>query len=309
MIDSIAAMIQDVVGMLVGQDFGVWARGDVERIAGAAGWSVQEGEYGLVIETGGPVRVRATRIGYGQERFGFGELIDLQVTESCAAEELAELHAATLAAVVAVLGPPALVGGPDAWAFWRDPRVRLERDLRRSSVTLRVEPAEPAEEEENRNAEYHPDWQYPLWTAEPDVHSAAAASLVGMMFYDARPAETWEEFETSLRGLFVSLASDMPALIDYISHVGWEIAEVDGDHMVAGWFNEDGANINSAIYNTTESTDYPRVPLDPAGGERVAQIAIDTIRSWGRDSPAALFHQNWTSAEVRFSAKSGFRIS
>ncbi|WP_433793388.1 hypothetical protein [Actinoplanes sp. CA-252034] len=98
-------MIQDIAGMLVGQDFGAWSRADIERIAGAVGWSVQDDEYNLVIETGGPVRARSTKIGYGQDDFGFGEQVDLQVTETCAAGDLAAVHAATLTAVVSVLGP------------------------------------------------------------------------------------------------------------------------------------------------------------------------------------------------------------
>jgi hypothetical protein len=303
-------MIQNIAGMLAGQDFGTWSRADIERIAGAAGWSLQEEEYRLVIEAAGPVRGQSTKISYGQDRYGYGEQTDLQVTETCAAGELAELHAATLAAVVAVLGPPAMVGGPDAWTFWRQPRVRLERDLRRSSVTLRVEPAEPAEEEAYSSAEWDEGWQPEhLWNAEPDVGGSAAKSLAGMMIYEARPAETWDEFETSLRDLCVSFATDLPALRDYVPHVGWEIRERDGDHMVAAWMNEGGINVQSAVYNTTESTDHPELPLEPGSGVRVAEIITDTIRGWGLASPARLRHHCWATTPVRLSVSSGIRTA
>lgn len=302
-------MIQDIAGMLVGQDFGAWSRADIERIAGAAGWSVRDGEYSLTIETGGPVEARSTKISYGQEDFGYGEQTDLQVSETCAADLLAEWHAATLAAVVAVLGPPAMVGGPHAWAFWRRPRVRLERDLRRSSVSLSVEPAEATEEEEYSNAEYLPGWQPThLWNAEPDVNSAAAKSLGGMMIYEARPADTWDEFASSLRDLFVSLAADVPALLDHVPHVGWEITEAAGDHAVAGGFNESGVHVHSLVYNTTETTDYPSLPLGPDSGARVAEIALDTIRGWGLAAPTELRHECYVTGPVRLSAASGFRV-
>ncbi|RZU46559.1 hypothetical protein EV385_6633 [Krasilnikovia cinnamomea] len=306
----IAAMIQDVAGTLVGQDFGAWSRADIERIAGAAGWSIRENQHSLIIETGGPARARSTKVSYGQEDYGYGEQTDLQITETCAADELAPLHAATLAAVVAVLGPPAMVGGPHAWAFWRNPRVRLERDIRRPSVTLRVEPAEPAEAQEYSDAEWSPDWQpTDLWNAEPDVNSDACKSLLGMMSYDARMADTWDEFETSLRELFASLSADLPLLLDYVPHVGWEISEADGDHMVAGSFNSDGVHVHSVVYNTTQSTDYPSLPLEPDSGARVAEIAIDTIRGWGHASPVRLRHQCFVTGPVRLSAKSGFRLA
>ncbi|MCO8274081.1 hypothetical protein M1L60_26115 [Actinoplanes sp. TRM 88003] len=302
-------MIQNIAGMLVGQDFGAWSRADIERIAGAAGWSVQDGEYSLPLETGGPLKARSMKISYGQDEFGFGEQTDLEVSETCAPEALAELHAATLAAVVAVLGPPAMVGGPDAWTFWRRPRVRLERNLRRSSVTLRVEPTEPAEEEEYKNAEYLPGWRPAhLWNAEPDVNSAAAKSLDGMMIYEAGPATTWDEFESSLRDLFVSLASDVPTLIDHVPHVGWEISEATGDHAVAGGFNADGVTVYSLVYNTTEYTTYPTLPLGPDSGSRVAQITVDTFRDWGITSPAGLRHECYVRNPVRLSAISGFRV-
>lgn len=306
----IAAMIQDMAGMLVGQDFGTWSRADVERIAGAAGWSVQDGDHSLTIETGGPARARSTKISYGQDRFGYGEQIDLQVIETCSAGELAALHAATLAAVVSVLGPPAMVGGPDAWAFWRNPRVRVERDLRGSSVTLRVEPAEPTEEEEYSNAEWSPDWEPAhLWNAEPDVNSGACKSLLGMMIYEARPASTWKEFEKSVHDLFVSFAVDQPALAGYVPHVGWDIAPVDGDREVQGWFDEDGVHVGTIIFNTTDTADVTKLPPGPDSGARVAEIVIDTIRGWGLASPEQLRHRCWTPAPVRLSAKSGFRIA
>ncbi|BBH70870.1 hypothetical protein ACTI_75550 [Actinoplanes sp. OR16] len=292
-------MIQNVAGTFVGQDFGTWSRADIERVAAA-------------VPAGGPVQVHSTEIHHGQERFGFGAFTAVELVETCAPDELAAVHAATLAAVVAVLGPPPMVGGPGAWAFWRDPRVRVERDLRRSSVTVRVEPAEPAENEEYINSQYLEGWEPPhLWTAEPDMNSDAGKALIGMMLVEARPATTWDEFETSLRALLVSLASDLPALSEYVTHLGWEIQEVDGDHMVASWMNEGGVNIHSVVYNTTDETTYPKMPLEPESGARAAEIAIDTIRSWGRDSPEQLRFDCWTAGSdaVRLSLSSGIRLA
>ncbi|SDS88751.1 DUF6301 family protein [Actinoplanes derwentensis] len=302
-------MIQDVAGPLAGQDFGRWSRADVERVAGAVGWSVQDGDHHLTVDTRSPLRARSTKIGYGQDAFGYGEQIDFQVTETCPADELAALHAATLASVADVLGPPALVGGPGAWAFWREPRVRVERHLRRCLVTVRVEPAGPAEHEEHSTAEWSPDWEpTDLWYAEPDVHSAACRSLGGMMFHDARNAATWAEFEQSVRELFVSFAADLPALAGHVSHVAWDISPEAGDREVQGVFNESGARVCEIVFGVTETADYTRLPPGSGSGARVAEIALDIIRGWDLDSPERLRHYCYTPAPGRITARSGFRI-
>ncbi|MET0414571.1 MAG: hypothetical protein ABW022_00935, partial [Actinoplanes sp.] len=81
-----------------------------------------------------------------------------------------------------------------------------------------------------------------------------------------------------------------------------------GDHAVAGSFNADGVKVYSFVYNTTESTDHPRLPLEPDSGARAAGSAVDTIRGWGLASPAGLRHECYVTGPVRLSAMSGFRV-
>ncbi|HWS39510.1 MAG TPA: hypothetical protein VN408_43045, partial [Actinoplanes sp.] len=231
------------------------------------------------------------------------EHTDFEIAESCPADRLEARYAAALAAVVSVLGPPALVGGPGAWTFWREPRVRLERDIRHATLTLRVEPAEPAEAEEyswGRGGEWDP---LDLWTAEPDLRSDAAQSLIGMTFHHAGPAQTWGLFESSLRELFVSFGADIPSLAAYVPQVGWQITPVGGGRFVNGRFTPDGIELGS---------DDPGIETElPPGadsGRRVAEIALAAIRGWGLASPTELRHRCRMPQRGRLDARSGFRI-
>lgn len=298
-------MIHDVAVMLVSQDFGTWSSADVERIVTAAGWALgDEHHYRVAIDTGGAYRARTMKRYHGQDRFKYGEHTDLQIEESCPADELETRYAATLAAIVSVLGPPALVGGPDAWAFWRRPRVRLERDLRRCSVTLRVEPAEPAEWEEHSHAEWSEDWEpLHLWTAETDPSSDAGRSLIGMTFYEARPVTTWEQFEKGLTALFVSFAADIPTLAAYVPHVGWRIMLVAGGRFVGGRFTPDGVELGA-----DDPAIETELPPGADSGRRIAEISLAAVRGWGVDSPAHLRHHCRAPNPARLSARSGFRI-
>ncbi|GAA4947105.1 hypothetical protein [Actinoplanes utahensis] len=304
-------MIEEVAGILAGQDFGTWSRADIERIAGAAGWSVQDGDYRLTIETGGPARVWSTKLSYGQDGFGYGEQTDLEITETCPADQLPALHTATLAAVTAVLGPPALVGGPHAFSFWRKPRVWLERDLRYRSVTLLVQPADPAENEEYSNAEYAEGWRpRHLWNAEPDVQSDAAGSLGGMMLYDGPEATTFDEFATGLRRLFMSFATDLTTLADYVPGVGWEIRPVDKsvNEEISGWFDEASINLQKIRFGTTDA-EHIKLPLGAENGARAAETILGWVRGWAVTEPAAqLRHHCYVRPPVRLWARAGFRI-
>lgn len=304
-------MIQDIAGMLAGQDFGTWSRADIERIAAAAGWTVQqEQEYRLTFVDGGSLSAHATRSSPAGERGGFGDLADFAVTEKCDPAELAGLHAATLAAVVAVLGPPALVGGPGAWAFWRQPRVRVERDMWSSTVTVRVEPAEAAENEEYRDAEYMPDWKpgY-LWYVEPDVNSAAGRSLLGMMFYEAPLVTTWDEFEKTLRELFVSFAVDVPALADHASHILWSLTPETREREVEGLFQVGGVTVfDEVVFNVSMETGQTRLPPGEESGLRAAEMALEVVRGWGLGSPENLRHRIYAPPPSHATARSGFRI-
>lgn len=76
--------------------------------------------------------------------------------------------------------------------------------------------------------------------------------------------------------------------------------------MVAGSFNANGVHVHSVVYNTTESTRYPTLPLEPDSGAPVAEIAVDTIRRLGSRltggaAPRMLRHRPGpTEREVRF---------
>lgn len=298
-------MIENVAATLVSQDFGTWSRADIERIVAGAGWSIgDEEEYSVPIETGGVGHARSMKRHYGQDGFGYGEHTDLQIEESCPADQLEARYAATLAAVISVLGPPALVGGPDAWTFWRNPRVRLARDIRRTAVTLRVEPAEPAEAEEYSNANWSEGWEPEhLWNAEPDLTSDAEESLIGMLFHDAGPAQTWDQFERSLRELFASFAADIPTLAAYAPHVGWQITPVSGGRFVNGRFTPDGVELGS-----DDPGIETELPPGPDSGRRIAEIALTAMRGWGLASPAELRYRCRVPRPGRLSAQSGFRI-
>ncbi|WP_433793389.1 hypothetical protein [Actinoplanes sp. CA-252034] len=176
-------------------------------------------------------------------------------------------------------------------------------------MTLRVEPAEPTEAEECSNAEWSPDWQPEhLWNAEPDVGGDAGRSLLGMMIYEARPAETWDEFEKSMRDLLVSFGADLPALLDYVPHVLCQVTPETGEHELSVWANASGIHADVITFNTTDSTETSTMPLEPGSGALAADFVMEVVRGWGLDSPARLRCRSYSPAPVRLSARSGFRV-
>ncbi|WP_344316564.1 hypothetical protein, partial [Actinoplanes couchii] len=175
----------------------------------------------------------------------------------------------------------------------------MERDLRRSTVTLRIQPAEAAENEEYSNARYMPGWEHELWSATPDEGGDAYRSLIGMMFFHAPNVTGWDEFEATVRDLFVSLAADVPALGDRAPHILWTLTTESGDREVSGLFKKEYVSLQGeVVFNFTVDVDTTEFPTGPESGRRVAETALAIVRGWGLE-PEQLRYYLYTPAPVR----------
>ncbi|MEU7871754.1 hypothetical protein [Dactylosporangium sp. NPDC049140] len=301
----------DQLTALLQADFGAWSRDDVERVTSGLGWRLDPDE------ADGPMRVTARPRPEWDDRGWFGEYTSLTVhrgtPEAASATEHAGAHRAALADVAAVLGPPALVGGPDAWARWRLPKtvVTLEGSLsrRRGRSTLRLEvaPRDATENDESWNAKWNEDWEpWYSWRATAPSGTPASRTLDGMMSWQRRNAAGWDELGSNLGSLFASLACDLSVLREYAWDVTWVIEPADGrDAYVQGYFGRREADRVAVVQTREEWRRAPDSPgteiLNPTGpdGLRVAELALAEIRSWELSGPDGLCYQAWSDDGYR----------
>ncbi|GAA3289404.1 hypothetical protein Dvina_23215 [Dactylosporangium vinaceum] len=106
---------EDQLGVLLQADFAAWSRADLERVTGALGWRLgpdDEDAFSTAVATDGAEEVVARPREPWDGRGWFGDYTALEVRREVPVEEHTGAQRDALAALVAVLGPPALVGGP-----------------------------------------------------------------------------------------------------------------------------------------------------------------------------------------------------
>ncbi|MDG6101787.1 hypothetical protein Daura_37995 [Dactylosporangium aurantiacum] len=281
---------------------GDWSQAAFDRLVAAHGWTAEAtGRREPVFGIGDGATLRAGSWDAGH--YGHGELSALTVTQPVDADGAAAAYRRALAAAVAVLGHPPLVGdeGRAPFARWRGARTTLTLALvRGTELRLEVEPTEARE-----NLIYHhqkwmmsPDDWAPdeLWTTEPDVEAPQAGALLGMMSYPHSPAETLDGTLEELRALLRSWVEALPLLHPYASSARWRLRRPGGD-MVAeaavtpdrvtarfGWSDQYGEPVTAAP-NPDVADDVVRRTADALARAGVTEPAQLRGAAWS-DTPA-----------------------
>lgn len=286
--------IKDFIRDLAQHDFAVWSRADLDRALAEGSWETCEYDSGSL---------KADRDGWcwmasgcaQWEREYFGEFKKLTVKRRVAASRVAasttgEEYRQLLAAAVEVLGPPGIVGGPDAVARWRRPDVTMTVSRRifcgKGEVKLSIVPTEPTEDNEYLMARGDPTYEpSEHWYVRPVPGSANDKALNGMMFYPHPSVADWAELRERLRTLFGSLAADLPVLRPYVSDIVWVLAHLNGDWLAQGWFNPDEVHLELAPSGT-------KLDLPPGldNGVQVAEATVEALRT-AAGSPSELRYE------------------
>jgi hypothetical protein len=297
---------------LLRADPGGWSRADIDRVLAELGWHLRPddvdpyNEWRLRVAADGPLEVTAdlqNMSGYGGR---FGEFVQIDVTRRYPVAEVEAAAAAVIAEVVAVLGPPPMVGGPGPWARWRLPTTIVEvrqdgplMDHPTGRVWLSVLPRDAAENFYSWTAKWSPDWQpgY-LWRVSAD--GPPGQPLHGMMSYRHPAAETIERFEDNLRSVFHSAAGDIGVLQPYVADINWVVHTADRTRFVQGSFAADLCTFDNEETSKLMAQNDGELfgvlieaPFDGAAGLRIADLTIAEIRTWGVDDPRELRAEAW----------------
>jgi hypothetical protein len=285
---------------------GGWSNAEVEAVFAGRGWDFTDRDrYGTVKAVSGAVRVTA----YGGRK-GDTDFTRIDVDESVPLAESGSRFRAALAAAVAVLGDPPLVGGPGAFARWRGKPLTVivsHRALRTTArVRLTVTPTDAIEREEYSHSNYTPGWTPDYrWTTMPDTDAPANAALGGMMTYPYPPAETLDQLGSDLRELFASFAADLPLLHPYASDASFRIFGAHGAWLADGVFTHERASVAVGSANAPRET----FALDgPATGATIATRVMDALRAAGITSPDQLSGSVWSATPAERLDADGFTI-
>jgi hypothetical protein len=273
---------EHVVRKLAYGDVGQWRRPDVQQFVGLLGWELDAASRILV---GGVVAGRVVLTPERLDRFGFGECCRIEVAAAFDPDDYRD----TLTTAATVLGPPTVVGGPGARAMWRLPDRNVTFDV----SGLSVEPREPAEARDYFDWEWDAEYEPPFrWALQPTPDDE-------LFFTGWPPAADWDEFASMVRAVFGALAFDVPLLAPYTRTIIWNISFED--RYVQGWFAPDECHLETPTAHdlpTTAKNGIPGLTVESGVaslGERVADLAVTTIRSWNLATPADLTHRAWSN--------------
>ncbi len=236
------------------------------------------------------------------ERNGHGEFSGVHASQPAVASSYRQV----LAAAVGLLGVPALVGGPDAYAKWRRPdtTVTVSRRLHReqASIAVAVAPTVPTETADYRYAEWDPDWTpRSRWEVRPQPGSPADHALVGNMRYPHRNVTSWPELSDCLHTLFGSLAADICDLRPYASAIVWVLSTAGGDLAAQGWFADDECHLEMP------GAEPLTLPPGLGSGLRLADLTMQALRRSTASSPKDLRYEAWAPRPQRASVD-GFGV-
>ncbi|MCO1654837.1 TY-Chap domain-containing protein [Pseudonocardia humida] len=272
---------------------GSWSRAEIDAVLAGRGWEItgERGYTGLAAAGGVEVQVLPAGAGSGSD---FRRVV---VRERLASAAAATRFREVLAAVVAVLGDPPLVGGPAAFARWRgDPLTvivshRPGRDT--ATVAMTVTPTDVIEAEEYRSSSIDPV-QPPdhHWTTWPDTDAPEHRSLHGMMSFPRPPATDLDELGRNLRELFGSFTADLPLLHPYAGGACVRILGPTGEWLADGAFTRDGARLRVGGGNAPSES----FPLDGARtGTVIADRVMAALAAAGVEKPGQLRCRVWST--------------
>lgn len=285
---------------------GGWSDAEVAALFAGRGWEfTQKDIVGKVTAVSGQMRVTA----YGDRR-QWDHFTRIDVDESVPLAESGARFRAVLAAAVAVLGDPPLVGGPGAFARWRGKPLTVivshRAILTTARIRLTVTPTDAIEGEEYSHSNYTPGWTPDhRWTTMPDTDAPENATLVGMMTYTYPLADTLDQLGSDLRELFGSFATDLPLLYPYASDASFRIFGAQRTWLANGAFTHERASVAVGSANAPRET----FALDGAAtGEAVATRVMDALTAAGIASPDQLSGSVWSATPAEQLYADGFTI-
>jgi hypothetical protein len=298
---------------LLGADPGGWSLTDVKRVLAGLGWHIRPDLAdidvamprpcnSLEVVTHGSAAVAVNLQGGDTQGPWFGECVGIEVRHSYPADEIDAAAISTIAEVAAVLGPPTLVGGPDARARWRLTATIVEVTRKRNlgEVSLSVLPRDATENLYVQNAVYGEDLDPKGWQVRP-VSRQSATALAGMMSCPPPAARTLDGLEGNLYQVLSSVAEDIGVLQPYVPDIHWAIQTLEEKRrFVVGWFDASACHFGTheTMAATAQDSGQPSglridAPFGRSAGKRIADLAIAEIRSWGIDGPADLEGGAW----------------
>jgi type III secretion system-like peptide-binding chaperone len=278
---------------------GGWSRAEIEAVLGRCGAEITDERLMWVTATGGGVEMTAFR---GDGHGSGPDFGSVRVRESLPMAAAGPRFREVLAAAVAVLGDPPLVGGPGAYARWRgDPltvivsrRPPLGRRRDTAAVELTVTPTDVIETEEYRSGTYDPAWRPEhRWTTDPDTDAPEHRTLGGMTAFPHPPAADLAELGDNLRELLGSLTADLPLLHPYASSACLRVL-----HRSSGeWLADCAITADRARVRVGgSSAPLESVPLDGSRtGAEIAGRIMDAVAAAGVEALDRLSVLVWSA--------------
>lgn len=301
--------MSSMVELLARHDFGTWSQADIERLLATAGLTIEDDEWGAGAKAWDGWELRLSRRQAHDEDNGYSDFTAVRAVRKVPAGSVPRAHRDLMAAATDTLGKPAVVGGPGAWATWRDANtttLTVSQRIHREDgwLTIAVVPTEAYETEVYRNAEYNPDWRpESRWEIRPEPGSLADQKLLGMMGWPHPNATTWDKLTANVTELFGSLNQDLPILHPLASCLVWTVSVHNGPWIAQGWFSHQ----ESQLEIPGEQLVLRVGEFDPATGEVFAQKTIAALKH-AAETPKALRYTGFATVKPQEVNMIGFGV-
>lgn len=301
---------------------GSWSSAEMTALAASIGWGApvetRAGDLRAELTTPGEsarLLIDRTPDSLAGARSEFGEFMGIRVSQTLAPAVIDPAYRAALAECVRLLGPPPLVGGPDAFVRWRGPdRIfTLSRDLDEPAVLrFDVRPTEGAEQQDYLDQKWSEDWiPDACWSVVPDRDDESLRAAMDFEWPGKeRPAAEWPDFEYFLKTLFHSMAADIPQLHPHAGCVVWSLgtglSATDG-WLAQGWFRDTDCRLEFQ-----EPEGLPCMLDFPPGaesGDRIAEAVLATLHGHGITTPDQLWCNAFAAGQPQhlWSLRTGLR--